>query len=83
MKKIIFICIFLTSISIQSVKADENNCSNLKKFSKEYFSCKAKAITNKTKSVTKTTLNKSKNFMKNEIDKTKKYQKKVWSKKDK
>ena len=82
MKKIIFLCIFLTSISIQSAKADVNKCSSLKKFSKEYFSCKAKAITNKTKSVTKNTLSKSKNFMKNEIDKTKNYQKKVWSKKD-
>ena len=72
----------LSSVSIQSVKADVNNCSNIKKFSKEYFSCKAKAITNKTKSVTKNTLSKSKKFMKNEIDKTKNYQKKAWSKKD-
>ena len=83
MKKIAFICIIITSISIQFAIAEQNNCSSLKKFSKEYFSCKAKAITSKTKSVTKSTLSKSKKFMKNEIDKTKKYQKKAWTKKDK
>ena len=72
MKKIIFICLFVTlAINTHGI-AKENACSEYKKFSPKLIACKAKLLTGKT-------LSKGKNF----INETKEYQKKAWSKKDK
>ena len=72
MKKIAYFILILT-LSLTSVNAGEkNDCSELKKFSKDFFACKSANI----KSGISNKFNKSNNPLKSIID----YQKKVWSK---
>tara|TARA_B100001057_G_scaffold424358_1_gene447066 strand:+ start:352 stop:606 length:255 start_codon:yes stop_codon:yes gene_type:complete len=69
MKTLFFIIIlFCLNLSTYSF-SNENNCSEFKKFSVNFMTCKANLIKNKTVSV-------GKNF----VNDTMNYQKKEWSK---
>ena len=66
MKNLIYaIIVFYLSLNTYSFSS-EGDCSELKKFSINYMTCKANLIKNKTLSVGKNFVNDTKNFQKRE-----------------
>jgi hypothetical protein len=74
MKKISFLITIILLLITPLTAAEKKDCSELKKFSKEFFTCKSTNV----KSGIKNKLSKSNNPLKGLID----YQKKAWSKKN-
>ena len=66
MKKLIFICLIIFSLTSHINANEKKDCSNIKKLSKTYLVCKSgnlkKGIVNTGSKVKQGTINKAKNF---------------------
>jgi hypothetical protein len=74
MKKLTYISAIMILLTSPIIAAEKKDCSKLKKFTKDFFTCKSSNI----KSAISNKVSKTENPLKNIVN----YQKKAWSKKN-